>query len=433
MSGDGDVPDHLIVSALEFAVGIAAAGAKLRPALPFPPEIRPFLKFTKLPPKARAEVRSAVEGDTVFLERLAMVAVPELVDEAGLLWLQRPEGWHERLASLGAAEVTDLPADLRRAERRREAAEQAARRAVAELAVARIEIERRASADQERVAELDEARRDRDRLREQGRADHAAGRRAAARLEVVATQLDERTAELERARGELAEAIRLRDVVLADRATSSAVDSHAVAKGAQALSAHLTSQAERAAQLVQELHVISERLAALEPVRVVPAPVTVPARPTRTRRSSRRPIALPGGLYGSSAEAAEFLVRRSGVLVLVDGYNVAKLAWPQLELDEQRGACIDACEDIARRYGPEITVVFDGATVFGRSGPRRVVRVAFSAEGVSADDVIRSEVLALADAVPVVVVTNDQAIVADVRGWGANVLSSEQWLALAGR
>ncbi len=119
--------------------------------------------------------------------------------------------------------------------------------------------------------------------------------------------------------------------------------------------------------------------------------------------------------------------------VLVDGYNVAKLAWPQLDLEAQRMCCIDACEDVARRHGTEIVVVFDGALVAGASSPRRLVRVTFSPEGVSADDVVRSEVAGLADATPVVVVTNDQAIVHDVRGFGANVVSSEQWLAFAGR
>lgn len=119
---------------------------------------------------------------------------------------------------------------------------------------------------------------------------------------------------------------------------------------------------------------------------------------------------------------------------MLDGYNVAKLAWPKLALDAQRGRCIDTAEDVARRFGTSITVVFDGADITGAAAPgRRVVRVMFSPEGVSADDVLRAEVGALRADAAVVVVTNDQAVVTDVRAMGANTMTSEQWLQLAGR
>ena len=39
-----EVPDHALRSALEFAVGIAAAGVKLRPPLAFPVELKRFLR-----------------------------------------------------------------------------------------------------------------------------------------------------------------------------------------------------------------------------------------------------------------------------------------------------------------------------------------------------------------------------------------------------
>jgi predicted RNA-binding protein with PIN domain len=139
-------------------------------------------------------------------------------------------------------------------------------------------------------------------------------------------------------------------------------------------------------------------------------------------------------VYGSSSAAAEHLVRVPGVVVLVDGYNVAKLAWPALDLDHQRDRCISACEDVARRSGTDVAVVFDGSNVVGATAQRRrLVRVRFSPEGVTADDVLRDEVAGLRADVPVVVVTNDQAVVADVRSHGANVLTSQQWLELAGR
>ena len=79
-------------------------------------------------------------------------------------------------------------------------------------------------------------------------------------------------------------------------------------------------------------------------------------------------------------------------------------------------------------------IVFDGATIIGASAAaRRMVRVSFSPEGVTADDVLRAEVAALDPDRPVVVVTNDQAIVADVRAAGANVVASDTFLMLARR
>ena len=74
---------------------------------------------------------------------------------------------------------------------------------------------------------------------------------------------------------------------------------------------------------------------------------------------------------GDSAAAGEHLLRTQGVLVLVDGYNVAMLGWPRLHLHQQRDQCVQAAETIARRWGTDVHVVFDGAEVVGtpESGP----------------------------------------------------------------
>ena len=158
----------------------------------------------------------------------------------------------------------------------------------------------------------------------------------------------------------------------------------------------------------------------------------VPRR--RGERARRAPVQIPGGLYADSAAVAEHLLRRPGIAVLVDGYNVAKLGWPQLELEAQRERMVVTAEDVAQRWGTDLTVVFDGADIVGASAPaRRLVRVAFSPAGVSADDLLRAEVDQLPIDRSVVVVTNDQAIVADVRAEGANTLGSDQFLAVARR
>ncbi|HEY0518891.1 MAG TPA: hypothetical protein VGC84_05305, partial [Ilumatobacteraceae bacterium] len=81
-----DVPDEALRPALELAVGIAAAGAKVRPPLDFPAPLKRFLRFHKLPPAALAQVRAAVESDDDFRKRLGSVATADLVDDVGMLW-----------------------------------------------------------------------------------------------------------------------------------------------------------------------------------------------------------------------------------------------------------------------------------------------------------------------------------------------------------
>ncbi len=146
----------------------------------------------------------------------------------------------------------------------------------------------------------------------------------------------------------------------------------------------------------------------------------------------RRAVALPGGVAHSARASAEFLLRVPRMLVLVDGYNVAKLGWSTLELADQRERILDATDDVARRFGTEIAVVFDGSDVVGgHARRRRLVRVRYSPAGVLADDVIRDEVAALDPSRPVVVVTNDKAVRRDVVAHGANAVSSEAFLDVA--
>ncbi len=136
MSRDGEleIPDRALQSALEFAVLLAAAGQKTRPALAFPAGLKPFLKFHKLPPKALSTVREVVEADAEYLRKLGIGAQAELVDEVGMLWLQRPDGWQERIVGLvqPVDEIDDVQ-DARAERRRREAAEAGAARSRLEI------------------------------------------------------------------------------------------------------------------------------------------------------------------------------------------------------------------------------------------------------------------------------------------------------------
>jgi predicted RNA-binding protein with PIN domain len=160
-----------------------------------------------------------------------------------------------------------------------------------------------------------------------------------------------------------------------------------------------------------------------------------PAGAARRRRPNRRtPLPLPGGVFADTTEAATHLVRQPGVLLVVDGYNVAKLGWPDEPLPVERERLLDALEELVARHGTAVHVVFDGADVWtAPSTRRRRLRVEFSPAGVSADDVIVEMVGSLPAERPIVVATNDGEVRAGARAGGANVVSSQQLLAVARR
>ena len=398
------LPDRALRSALEFAVGLAAAGQRTRPPLAFPAGLKPFLKVQVLPAAALAKARAAVEGDPAFLATLAKVATAELVDEVGLLWLRRPEGWASDAIALVAAaekargEARDS-ADVRREQKRREAAEAASEKARTELALVKAQLDAERSTRAEAQAEV-------------------------ARLRAEVAGLNTRLGETER---------------MAQRRTAGAAQADARAGAVEDELAGLRAaladaDAARDAALAAAAH--GEGRVDLERVRVLLTEALVLSKGAapRARSHRRKPVAIPGAVYGRPTAEAEHLFRTAGVVVLVDGYNVAKLGWPERSLEQQRTACIDAAEHIARRWGTLVHIVFDGADVVGaHAGGRRLVKVSYSPAGVLADDVLRAEVEAIDTHRPVVVVTNDQAVLHDVRAHGANTVPSDTFLALARR
>lgn len=396
--------DQALHSALEFAVGIAAAGSKMRPPWPFPSGLKPYLRFPRLPATALAKVREAVEADAVFRERLVSLATTDLLDEVGMLWLTRPDGWQatagEIAAQAGMAPCDDA-AELRREQRRRDAAEGSAIRSLLEVSALREQLVAERSARTTAEAGALAANADlvaaRSRLAELERSAQKRARGADSSLALVGTV----EAALAATRDELRAAVAARDEALADRAAV-----HATPAG----------DIERVRALLAEALALTR------------------APSMSARRRQRSPIALPGGVYGNSDAAGEHLLRTTAAVIVVDGYNVAKLGWPGRALDRQRELCIESAENLARRWGCLIHIVFDGASVVGSAArSRRLVRVSFSPEGVIADDVVRAEVAVLPLDRPVVVVTNDKAIIADVRSAGANTIASETFLSLARR
>ncbi len=404
--GQEAVDHRYLRSALEFAVLIAQEGQKFKPPLKYPAPLKKYMGMSRIPTGALGSLRRVVEGDETFRQRIAAGALPELVDPIGKLWLERPAGWETRIVELvaeavAADEAADAAKQLKRAEKRREAAEQVAARTRAEIVALQEQVcERNEVIDGLRTdvvkltEQLDELRADLIDTRNEAR--HARDREAAAvgKLEIAEAARDEALRAQGKAEG-------VRDDALADRAA-------------------LTTEHSELARLAAAAGALADQLATF----------VAPASSGSTTPVARKALPMPGGVLGNSEAAAEYLLR-SGATVLIDGYNVAKLAWPALDLEGQRVVLLDALENLARRYGSDITVVFDGADIVGAAADRRrVVRVTFSPEGTIADDVIRDEVERLPASRQVVVVTNDREIVTDVKAMGANTLASDQLLAL---
>ncbi|MFZ9040469.1 MAG: NYN domain-containing protein [Ilumatobacteraceae bacterium] len=399
-------------SAVEFVLMVVREGRKLKPPLDVPvPLVRLARRLdgrsSTVTPQVCEAVRRVLESEPTFRERLGSAATPEAVDAIGLVWLQRPAGWEDEVCRLAAeraeeAAQADAVRLLKSEERRRIAAEEHRARLVAETVGLR-------EALAEANGRVSEAQGEIDRLRDElndvtaqlsttrVEVRHALDRERAARLKLEAVA-DARSA----ADDALARANGVRDEALADRARAAADE------------AELAAIAARAVEL-------ADRLASLVDVQ----------HPSDGSPPTRMPLAVPGRLAGDATGTAEFLLR-SGVDVLVDGYNVTKTVWPRRDLAAQRSALLDECENLARRFGrSRVTVVFDGADLVGATGDgRRMIRVVYSPGGVEADDVIRAEVGFVPVARPVVVGADDAAIVRDVRTAGANHVVVDAFAAL---
>ncbi len=112
--------------------------------------------------------------------------------------------------------------------------------------------------------------------------------------------------------------------------------------------------------------------------------------------------------------------------MIIDGYNVSKTVWERSSLEAQRVRLLGGLASVVARTGAETTVVFDAAASTTRPvvATPRGVKVLFSPEGVIADDVIRRLVAAEPAGRPLVVVTSDQELAADVARGGARVVAS---------
>ena len=162
------------------------------------------------------------------------------------------------------------------------------------------------------------------------------------------------------------------------------------------------------------------------------------AKPGTTKAgtgTTRRPLPVPGGRGADDPETLAAWMATDAVLVLVDGYNVTKhpQGFPDRGLEDQRTLLLDLCRRLARRFGAEVTVVFDGGTVgpIPTRLPLGPVEVVFTDPGRTADDEIVVRVNAAPPERPVVVVTSDNELRSRVGALGATVVRSPALLGLA--
>ncbi len=477
--------ESLLRPALEAAVAVARAGEDATPIEPPPPALRPFLHFAKLPRPALVAARRVLDSDDEFRARVVDTVTEGDVGRSGWLYLSRPEGWEKELAELvgEAADAEEREAD-RRAEgdaRKRLAGAETARRRAEEAAIASESDAARAAtalADERHArraaveqatkleARLTQVTAERDRARALAAEAAAALGETSAAAEAAAQEVEELRALLRAAEEEMARLVeRSASVVVlpVEPAEHAEREQHSQALDVAGAAAALIDAARAAAALADGLASVAT---SLQPQPLPPAPAgragpgatTVGAIPAaagpagsgsgsgsgpstgkaRSPRAGPRPmpVALPPGIFDDSVEAADHLVRVPGVAVLVDGYNVSKLGWPDHSIAEQRRRLVDALSEMSARTGAEVAVVFDGAdTVWSPQVPStgRKVRVVFSPPGVEADDVVIARAAELRPFRPVVVASSDNRVRAGSAGAGANVISSPQLLAVLHR
>ena len=409
--------DYVLGPVLELAVIVAQAGLRTIPPLEPPAALKPFLHFThKVPGPALRAARRVIDQEPDYRDRVLTVATDELVGEAGMLLLQRPVGWEARLEELQSAPA---PADDdagptkqdRQLERRLSGAEaalvrseEAGGRARSELAALRVALadERRqrsrlAAEVEQLTAELAVSRREADELRSQLVASVGTARHAT----TVALR---QAGELDAFRIALAHQNSLDDA-LAE--TAAAVD--------------------RVGAVLRDIRSGNAPTSARGPGATLPKAVRL-ARPA----GRRTPVPLPGAVFDDSPEAADHLLRIDGVLLLVDGYNVAKWKWADAGPADLRKRLLAMVSQVAQRTGARAHIVFDGAFAEPASavtGGSARVRVSFTTADVEADDAILELAAAAPAERPVVVVSSDKRVRDGAIALGVNTVPTPAFVA----
>jgi predicted RNA-binding protein with PIN domain len=365
---------------------------------------------------------------------------------ASFLYARRPPGWEFGLgAACGAyaqtrrdedenadqralhVRIEEVEEARRRAERARGESDEIRRRAEQELREERrsrrareVDSERRVGEATRRVDELEQAL---DVARRQADAAHGRQQAAADRMRSLQEEVRVTRKQLDDAREQLRGAtapgsgLRQEDLqALADAASLA----RRLADGLGGVVAHARGKGALPGR------------APARPTKPKPKPKPKPTpKPEPQPKPTRRvELAPPPGLVADAPSAIDAMVRRSGVVVVIDGYNVSMSAWPEQSVAEQRDRLVSAVAELALRTRASVTVVFDGADVGRVTPPRRPgVRVVFSPPGEKADPVVVREIAALPLTTPVLAVSSDQWVRVQSEQQGARVVGSDAFLA----
>lgn len=468
-------PSAALRPAVEAALEVARQGLLLNPPASPPAGLRRFLSFSKLSVPAVRAIAKVVDADDDFRLKVAANVDEADVGRSSWIWLTRPEGWEEELAALEAertasAEAVAEARNERRARRKLAAAQEAAERSA--------ESARQAGEEAEHLrAELTEAR-SRTAALEQEAADlrdtlttlQDERNRAVRELKDVEARLADKAADHNRARerlraleaemaslGEGAGPVTPRHSALQQPASQTAAPQAAAPQesAGETTVPPLRELTEMLQEAVSGAEMVAEALARLgdqlatsqrdqaagtaiarqsTPAGRPPSRSTEAVGPSeRISPEKRQPLKLPGGVLDDTVAAADHLVRSTGVLVLVDGYNVTMTGWPDLPVAEQRAKLQRSLDGLAARTCADLEVIFDGAEVEPLHMPPpapRDVRVRFSPPDVEADDVLLDLLAQIPHARAVVVVSSDNRVRAGARSQGANVLHAHQLLEL---
>lgn len=417
--GPGPLPDRvrtrvvgLAADALGRMAGEVVPASLVRVAT-FAPQRRARL--------AASQIASVLEADDAFRDRVATdvrAQVPDLaqaleagtapsaadpVDLAAVAYLIRPPGWAEIVDAAGEAAVAEESATrgyaTRQVDQLRRQVETLTeslkdsrarqREQVAALKAENSDLRHKLGDARGRVRAAEEAVAEALAAADEARAGAAA---AATRQEAEVRRLRTRVEELER------DLNAVRRTERAERDT-----------GTLRARLLLDTLLDTAQGLSREL--------ALPPVEGSPAD----AVEAHVAEHGSRAASGHGSLASDDPALLEQLLTLPRVHLVVDGYNVTKTAWPELSLERQRDRLLGGLAPLASRSGAEVTVVFDAGATRDRPVVNRPrgIRVLYSREGVIADDVIRELVAAEPPGRPVVVVTSDNAVVADVVRDGA--------------
>lgn len=438
------VPDHLLRAAAEAALAVARRRQGDDPPVPAPKGLVPFLAFARLPDRALIALRRVLDDDDDLRRATSEATSEQAVGRASWLFLDRPMGWEDELDRLVeaadeiAGEVRDqrVEADL---VRRLQAEETARHRGMQEAA----ELRRQVADVKDQLASERRGRRraesDSGRLRQQvsDLRDEVDERRRAEADLLIALDAARSRAEIATASQDVSDAPAGPEAAEAKSANEQTIDRHSLAAAvarSQAAGEALTDVLAELRRLVAEDVVAEDGPAPRPPLGTTAGPARPGSAPCAPRR---RPVSLPPGTFDDSFAAAEHLVRIGEVLVLVDGYNVTKLARPDLALPQQRSWLVDAALELAARTGARLELVFDGADERASApadlGRRTGVQVRFSSAGTEADDLLLDRVAQVLPARPLVVASDDRRVRDGARRLGANVITSPQLLAVLGR